>query len=48
MGLGEFDFGGYSKGPNVGLAWLFFLFGTWICLIIFMNVLIAIMGDTYG
>ena len=47
-GLGEFDFDGYKMGPNVYLAWLFFILATFLVLIVFMNMLIAIMGDTFS
>ena len=49
MGLGEFaDMDGYKEGPNVYIAWFFFLMGTFLVLVVFMNMLIAIMGDTFG
>jgi len=47
-GLGEFDFDGYKSGPNVYVAWTFFLMGTFLVLVVFMNMLIAIMGDTFA
>lgn len=47
MSLGEFDFGGYG-GPNKFIPWLYFLFGTYLMLLVFMNSLIAIMGDSYA
>jgi hypothetical protein len=48
MGLGEFDMDGYSQGPNVWAAWIMFTLGTALVLVVFMNMLIAIMGDTFG
>lgn len=48
MGLGEFDMDGYSQGTNVYMTWGFFLMGTFLVLVVFMNMLIAIMGDTFG
>lgn len=49
MSLGEFDYGGnYGQGPDSKTAWVFFILGTYLTLIVFMNVLIAIMGDSYG
>ena len=46
--LGEFSYDGYSKGINSRLAWVFFVLATFICCIVFMNMLIAIMGETFG
>jgi hypothetical protein len=48
LGLGEFDLDGYSKGPDVYFAWGFFILGTFLVLVVFMNMLIAIMGDTFS
>lgn len=48
MSLGEFDYSGYGSGPDSYVAWPFFILGTYLSLIVFMNVLIAIMGDSYG
>jgi len=48
MSLGEFDFDGYKEGPDVVLAWVMFLLGTFICCVVFLNMLIAIMGGTYA
>ena len=46
--LGEFDSEGYSDGPNSSLAYLFFFLATFLVLVVFMNMLIAIMGDTFA
>lgn len=48
VALGDFDYGGYSKGPDKYIAWIFFIAGTFLITIVFMNMLIAIMGDTFG
>lgn len=49
MSLGEFDYSGnYTEGPNRILAFVAFLLGTFICCIVFMNMLIAIMGGTFA
>ena len=48
MSLGEFDYDGYGSGPDKYVAWSFFILGTYLSLIVFMNVLIAIMGDSYA
>jgi hypothetical protein len=47
--LGEFDFDNLGEhGANRYLAWIGFLMASFIMLIVFMNMLIAIMGDTFG
>ena len=46
MGLGEFDMDNFGA-MNGSLVWLFFIFGTFIVQLIFMNLLIAIMGDSF-
>jgi hypothetical protein len=46
--LGEFDIGGYSYGYDSILVWIFFILGTFVMLIVFMNMLIAIMSDTFS
>tara|TARA_B110000285_G_scaffold234330_1_gene310895 strand:+ start:5703 stop:6308 length:606 start_codon:yes stop_codon:yes gene_type:complete len=48
LAAGDFHFSGYGKGPDVAIAWIFFILGTYLLLLVFMNVLIAIMGDTFG
>jgi len=48
MGLGEFAYDGYSYGPNKFSAWSMFLLATFLSCVVFMNMLIAIMGETFG
>jgi hypothetical protein len=49
LGLGEFDLeNSYTEGPNVGLCWFMFVLASFLILVTFMNMLIAIMGDTFG
>lgn len=48
MALGEFYFEGFRLGPNSGVAWIGFTVGTFIVLVVFMNLLIAIMGETFN
>ena len=48
LALGEFEFEGFKHGPNRSDAWLFFLFATFSVLIVFMNIIIAIMGNTFS
>ena len=48
LALGDFNYGGFTNYEYVGEVWIFFIFGTFICLIVFMNMLIAIMGNTFA
>lgn len=49
LALGEFDLDDtYSKGSDSLLVWIFFISATFLVLIVFMNMMIAIMGDTFG
>lgn len=48
MGLGDFAYDGYSLGPNKYSAWGMFLLATFLTCVVFMNMLIAIMGETFG
>lgn len=48
MALGDFNYGGFTTYAYSGEVWAFFIFGTFICLIVFMNMLIAIMGNTFS
>lgn len=46
VGLGEFGMDNYSAS-NAGLVWSYFILSTFIIQLVFMNLLIAIMGDTF-
>jgi hypothetical protein len=46
--LGDFDAGAYAHGPDSTRAQIMFLLATFIICVVFMNMLIAIMGDTFG
>jgi len=48
LGMGEFGLDAYKEGPNSKMALTFFILGTFLVLVVFMNMLIAIMGDTFG
>lgn len=48
VSLGEFSYDSYSTGTDPILVWVFFLLGTFLLLIVFMNMLIAIMGETFS
>jgi hypothetical protein len=47
VGLGEFGMDNFSDNDKY-LVWIFFILSTVITQLIFMNLLIAIMGDTFG
>ena len=46
--LGDFDSTAYAQGPDSTRAQIMFLLATFIICVVFMNMLIAIMGDTFG
>jgi hypothetical protein len=48
ISLGEFDYGGYGSGEHFYVVWIFFTLGSFLMLVVFMNMLIAIMGDTFS
>ena len=48
MGLGEFALDGAADGENVFLFYSLFNFATFFIMIVFLNMLIAIMSDTFG
>ena len=45
--LGEFDMDGFVDHANLSICYMIFLFSTFITQITFLNMLIAIMGDTF-
>jgi len=50
LGLGEFeDFtGSFENSTQKDMLWIYFFMATFLTQIIFMNNLIAILGDTYN
>jgi hypothetical protein len=46
--LGAFDSGLYTKGPGRYRAMFMFVVATFFIQVVFMNMLIAIMGDTFA
>jgi hypothetical protein len=48
LALGDFHYSGFSDGSDVEVTWIFFTLGTYLMLIVFLNVLIAIMSDTFA
>ena len=47
LGLGEFDFENFKPSKSTEFAWFYFLMATFFTNIMFLNMLIAIMGDTF-
>jgi len=46
--LGDFNPAVYSEGPDRNRTLFMFLLATFIIQVVFMNMLIAIMGETFG
>lgn len=46
--LGAFDSESYSQGYNATLSTFMFILGTYVIQVIFMNMLICMMGDTFA
>lgn len=46
-GLGDFNKDNYSLSDNV-IVWVMFLIATFLVQLVFMNMLIAIMGESFG
>ena len=46
--LGDFETESYSMGYNKTLSMVFFILGTYVIQVIFMNMLICIMSDTFS
>lgn len=47
LALGEFGLDGFDSGIDVYIVWIFFGLASFLVIIVFMNMLIAIMGDTF-
>ena len=48
LAIGEFAIDNYDGQPQVYLCYILFLSATFFTQITFLNMLIAVMGDTYG
>lgn len=48
IALGDFNTDGYGRGYYKYFAWTFFILATFVVLVVFMNLLIAIMGDSFS
>jgi hypothetical protein len=48
VSLGNFNLGSYSNGDNSGIIWVFFILASFVIVVVFMNLLISIMGNTLG
>merc|ERR1712147_201196 len=46
-GLGDFNKDNYSTSDPV-VVWIMFLLATFLVMLVFMNMLIAMMGETFG
>ena len=46
--IGEFYLDDFKSGPNSEIAWVYFVFASFVILVVFMNMLIAIMGETFS
>ena len=48
LGLGEFQYDAFESSPSGPLIWSLFLFSTFLTQVTFMNMLIAIMSNTFS
>jgi hypothetical protein len=48
LSLGEFGDFPFTDGRDTFIVYFMFILGTFVILVVFMNMLIAIMGDTFG
>jgi len=48
MSLGEFTIDGFGDHPSMIFCYIIFITGTFVTQLTFLNMLIAIMGDTFG
>ena len=48
LSLGEFTIDDYDDNPQTYLCYIFFLVATFLTQITFLNMLITLMGDTFG
>jgi hypothetical protein len=46
-GLGEFGTDDFGSHPNANILWIYFILCTILIQIVLLNLLIAIMGDTF-
>ena len=46
VSLGQFNIESYSSGDNSNVIWIFFILASFIIVVVFMNLLISIMGNT--
>lgn len=48
LALGEFNYDNFTSGPQMVLCYIFFILATFITQLTMLNMLIAIMGDTFS
>ena len=47
LSLGAFSMGNYADHPKTGLCYIFFIGATFITQVTMLNMIIAIMGDSF-
>lgn len=47
LSLGEFNLDSFANGPQTYMCYFFFIMATFLTQITFLNMLIALMGDTF-
>ena len=47
LALGDFDTGNYTSHPHSNIIWFLFVVSSFFSLVVILNMLIAIMGDTF-
>ena len=47
LALGDYDLTNIKTSDDDAMIWILFIFSTFIAQITFLNMLIAVMGDTY-
>merc|ERR1719458_472195 len=48
LALGEFNMDSFAENPQSAICYVFFILATFITQLTMLNMLIAIMGDTFG
>ena len=48
ISIGEFSYDSFRTGPNVNSCWFMFLLATFLNCVVFMNMLVAIMSQTFS
>ena len=48
VGVGDFTFGNYEENQSKALLWAYFFVAPFLTQIVFFNMLIAVMAETYA